>query len=586
MCGFVGLVSNKPINEKDLRAVVQMNKMLNHRGPDSDGYCNTEWFACGFSRLAIIDPDERSNQPMFDEDRRYLIIYNGEVYNHENLRNELKEMGYRFRTKSDTEVVLTSFIEWHTGCVEKFVGMFAFAIFDLKLKEVYLFRDQIGIKPLYFYAMKNKFYFSSEIKAFMVVSNLEANYDKLGEYSIFGSIAGNQTLFKNIFQLNPGSYVNVDNDIKLHTIQYYDIKQFFYKQRKNYSTCKVKELIHNSIMNHTKSDVGYGIQLSGGLDSSIIVAMINKLSIETFSIGLEGFENLDESKYQKMCSEKYGTIHNSYNFKNKDYLEYLLKSIWFFDYPLHHPNIVPMYIICEKAKERGVKVLLSGDGADEIFCGYNWNSNYKNMAKIDDIIYASSYTPPEVIKKVFSCLSFNMEEREKIIEDSGCVSTAILMLDQKLYLQKWLQRQDRMGMASSVEIRVPYCNIEIMECINGIDVDDKTDSQKTPKYILKKIAEEYLPHELVWRQKIGFGIPLEDWFRNKDGLGKLLCYLRDKIFKNRGIYDSLMVDRLIDDHILGKSNNGRILWMLLNIELWHRVFIDKTMATYSIQDCL
>jgi asparagine synthase (glutamine-hydrolysing) len=535
MCGFVGVISEEAVTQIDREEIVEMNGFISHRGPDNIEYHHDEKFACGFSRLAIVDLDQRANQPMFDQTGQFVLLYNGEVYNSDQLRKELEILGHSFTTTSDTEVVLKSFIEWNVKCVEKFQGMFAFVIFDLKSKNTYLFRDQLGIKPLYFMNKKNKFYFSSELKVFLKISRLNVNADKLEEYTAFGNIAGEQTLFKDIFILLPGHYMILDHKNKSRKVKYYDLTDSFDGEKNNFSSEDLEKMLANSIVDHTMSDVGYGVQLSGGLDSSYVVAMLKKDKVATFSIGLDGCNELDESKYQNICSKYFNTTHHPYRFENKDFLRYLIKSIWYFDYPLHHPNIVSMFILCEKAKEEGVKVLLSGDGADEIFCGYRWQNEDSQDIDLDSVIKKSAYNQIGDIDQIFEGLSYDFSERKDLIRGEKDLSKATLILDQKLYLQKWLQRQDRMGMASSVEIRVPFCNTEILKLINPLSFEDKTNHKKDPKFLLKKIAEKYLPKDLVWRDKVGFGIPLEDWFREDGGLFSCLSFLQDETFKKRGI---------------------------------------------------
>lgn len=580
MCGFVGVITKGIISNSDLESIRLMNNSIRHRGPDSEGYYNSDFFAGAHSRLAIIDLRERANQPMLDENKRYVLFFNGEIYNYEDIRVELKSAGYLFKTTSDTEVVLKSFMEWGVDCVSKFSGMFAFVIFDLKKKETYLFRDQIGIKPLYIYSDKDKLYFASEIRPFSVISKLKPNYEKLVEYSVFGDIAGNQTLFKGVSQLLPGHFIKINRDLDCSISEYYDIKSSFLREARKISLEELENVLNTSVVQHTRSDVGYGIQLSGGLDSSYVLSILasHKSAIETFSISLDDHSELDESKYQRFCAEKYKTVHHSHSFRNQDFRSLLAESIWFFEYPLPHPNVVPTYIVCMKAKERGVKVLLSGEGGDEVFGGYKWyfkNSGREGITK-KELVHAASYNKAEDMSHIFSVLELDLSERGRIVEGVKDDFSSLLLLDQKCHLQKWLQKQDRMGMACSIEMRVPYCNIKVMDYVNNIDSLAKTDSLKEPKYLLKKIAEKYLPNEIVWRAKMGFAIPLEDWFRDNEGLSCFLRYLQDDVFKDRGIYNTSLVDKIINDHLQKRSNNGRILWTLLNIELWHRVIIDRT----------
>jgi len=580
MCGFVGTYTKNLIKEKNIQILKNMNKTISHRGPDSSGIYKSKNYACAFSRLSIIDISNLANQPFSDPQKRYNLVYNGEIYNFAKLRRELEEKGKFFSTKSDTEVVLNSFIEWGVDCVKKFEGMFAFVVFDKKKNKIYMFRDQLGIKPIYYTKIGNSFYFASELKAFKKIVLLSLNSKKLVEYITWGNIVGEETLFQGIKQIEPGHYIKINSKLKINKKKYFDLKNTFSKSSKVKSFSNLENQLKNDIISHTVSDVNYGTQLSGGLDSSLITAIVslnksqkssNKL--RTFSTTLDN-KAMNEMEYQNMVSKLYKTQHHKQSFKQTDAKTFLKKCIWMYDYPLHHPNIISSYLMSNLAYKKNIKVLLSGDGADELFVGYNWD--LKNKISNKQVLGSNSYLPYEIASKLFNFKNNDITLRHEIIKDIKDNHIAQSLLNQKAFLDKWLQRQDRSGMFASVEIRVPYCNVKLFETINSISFKEKTNNGKTSKFLLKKISEKYLPKKIINRKKIGFSIPLEDWFRDKNGLGSLLSYLNDDIFKSRPFYNHKLITSLIDSHLKNKGNYGRILWVLINIEVWHRIFIDQT----------
>ena len=386
MCGFASAFSKHVITDHLELKIHEMNSLISHRGPDSKGYHRSNKYACAFSRLSIVDLDSRADQPFQDPTGRYVLVFNGEIYNYVELRIELKKMGHDFVTQSDTEVLLNSFLAWGVDCVNKFEGMFAFAIYDRELVELLIFRDQLGIKPVYYTTIGDVFYISSELKSFVKVHSIDLNLNKLVEYASCGSILGQETLFKNINELEPGCYIRVDSNLNIRNHQYFNLGDTFNCSSKLPDVNELEEAISQSVARHMRCDVNYGTQLSGGVDSSLITAIAaihrgenQKKDLESFSVELD-FPSLNESRFQKIVSDQYNTHHNRHVFGDKDIEEKLIKCIWMYDYPLHHPNIIPSYRMNEMAREKKLKVLLAGDGADELFAGYAWNFNdYSNL---------------------------------------------------------------------------------------------------------------------------------------------------------------------------------------------------------------
>ena len=617
MCGFVGILSKDNFTSGSLikQKLVRMTNMLLHRGPDAQGFYQNDWVALGFNRLSIIDLESRSNQPMIDESGRFIIIYNGEVYNYLEIRKELVALGYLFQTTSDTEVVLKSFVEWQEQCINKFLGMFSFVVVDLAEKQVFAFRDPFGIKPLYYSETKDNYIVVSEIKALRPFMRLEANTKAIYEYLAFRYAIDDETLFKNVFRVHPGCYISYKFGGSFNIKQYYNNKVYQEKnelqQNEKSEIDGIERLLVDSVKLHTRCDVEYGVQLSGGVDSSIItkyVSDIHKGDLHTFSVSFPATP-YDEATYQTEVYTKLKTIHHDLPLKEELFINNIEKCIWYYDFPLHDPNNIPFYLLCKMAKDYGIKVLLSGDGADEIFHGYmrniglrqfmkNWrykphrlyansfipqflirNWPWKNISRrlfgIHPIIHRTTMNNPCLVNSLVPELRMKFDKRRNLYwEMRKFPEAALATQDICAYLRPWLTRADRMGMAASVELRVPFCNTKLLERLNSLPFDFKLKNE-VPKYILKKITQKYFSNDLVWRRKMGFGLPLNDWFRNKNGLGKYLEILQDNTTNGRGIFARNVLNKIIMEHQLKKQDHGRLLWNVLNLELWYRIFIDK-----------
>ncbi len=577
MCGFVGAFSSEKLSLHCKRKMKVMINQIKHRGPDEFGSYEEDKFFVQFARLSIIDLKKRSNQPFLDTSKRYVIVYNGEIYNFLDIKKNLQKQNVKFRTTSDTEVVVESFKKWGVNSFNKFQGMFSIVIYDRKKKKIILSRDHFGIKPIYYLKLNNTIYFSSEIKPLKNIFEFNLNEEKIIEFCVFGNLAGEDTLIKNVKQINSGEFIEVDHNINLKKNLYFDVRETFYNSKKKNFIPDIHKSLIDSVKMHTISDVGYATQLSGGLDSSLITAMTSKINskknkIHTYSVTLKN-KNMNEKKYQDIVSKKYKTVHHGLECKPKMISKNLKKCIWMYDYPLHHPNIIPSFLMNKLASKNKVKVILSGDGADEIFEGYKWSLDL-NRNKNYDPIFFGSYLSYEIVKKIFSKIKHSFENRRKFIHKIDDKKIALSILNQKYYLDKWLHRQDRAGMYASVEIRVPFCNLNLVKKVNSISYEDKTNFGKDGKFILKEISKNYLNERIYRRKKIGFPLPLDDWFRKDFDIMNLLKYIQDEKFYSRNIYNHKFVEKLIENHLNKKQNFGRELWVLLNVELWHRVFID------------
>ena len=610
MCGFAGVIAKEKFHDPlgIARKVEKMSGMLRHRGPDDSQLFQNDWLCVGFNRLSIIDLEPRSNQPMLDSSKRFLLVYNGEVYNYIELREELKAKGIQFKTESDTEVVLNALICWKEEALNKFEGMFSFLFFDLKERSFLAGRDNFGIKPLYYLETKDFIAFSSEVKSFLALRSLVPNRDTFSEYLIFRFSVSEETMFQDVYQVLPGHYLSKKRGQRLMKQQYYEIK-VPEKQISHWNEKEILDelegLLRQSVKLHTRCNVPYGVQLSGGVDSSIVSKYVSELKQDTlhsYSISFPGYD-FDESKFQNEVIAKLGTKHRNLAFEEKNLLEGLEKCLWHFDFPIHDPNNIAFHSLCELASKDGIKVLLSGDGADEVFCGYQSHlstqrfdkslkysllNSYTNselfqvMSKYwpkkllpksfvgkHPVVYSNIRNNPYLVSLLAPSLKSNYQRRWNLVGASREASKSLSLMDCYGYLQPWLMRADRMGLAASVELRVPFCNRRLLEKVLEIPTSLKLKEGKT-KYLLKKITEKYFSNDLVWRKKVGFCMPVDVWFRSQKGLGQMLDLLTDQKSKERELFDCKLMERMIEEHRSEKSNHSRILWSALMLELWHR----------------
>ena len=609
MCGFVTIISknNKPISKE---IVKRMTDDIIHRGPDDSGYWLSDWCGIGFRRLSIIDLSEHGHQPMLDPSRTYVIAYNGELYNYSILRKKLQREGVIFFSTSDTEVVLQAFIHWGEACLEKFTGMFAFIIVNIPTKEVFVARDHLGIKPLYYSENNDFIFFSSEIKSLRHVMAFELNHDVLYEQLVYRYVSGPATPFKNIYKCLPGSSSKIIFGNYPQWNSYYDLTSSL-DYRENIGEKKFLHILENSLREsiklHTASDVGFNVQLSGGVDSSFITAILSKdleQHLDTFSITLDD-TYFDESKYQKMVSSSYFTKHHEIRVNDKLFAESLERATWHMDVPIVHMGCVFLMVLCHHSKEDS-KVILTGEGADELFGGYsryyldktthlvlalkrlgirgNWLPPLSFFAGLKKrlsakVIDRQLYFQKEDITSCFYNLRENTGYRDDDVESHGSYLSQMLAHDQKCYLSSVLDRQDKMSMAASVEARVPFCNHRLFDMVNPIP-DSLKFKGNLPKYLLKKIAETYLDKSLLYRRKNGLNLPLDKWLR-KGPLSERLSLLTDQTARQRGFYNHNRIEAAIDDHMQGKSNNAKYLSPMLTFEIWMRMFIDNPFSYMS-----
>ncbi len=614
MCGFVGAISKngKLLQENVLR---EMTSIITHRGPDDDGfYTNSDWLHMGFRRLSIIDLSVNGHQPMLACDGRYAIIYNGEVYNYKEIRDELRGFGYDFVSDSDTEVIVKAYHQWREACLNRFIGMFAFMIADLHERKVFIARDPIGIKPLYMYEDDDFFFFCSEIKSLLPYKRLEPDFQSLDEFLIFRYIVGRRTLFKNVKSLLPGHYLEY-KDRKIVEKEYFHLSNTFkpeFSRSFEESCIETEQRLRESIALHLRSDVEVGVQLSGGVDSSLITAISSQLTgkkLHSFSISFSENE-YDESEYQKRVSSRYNTEHHDYPLDEKSFCQYTPKAIWHFEHPLCDPSVVGTYYLTEQAKHH-ITVMLAGEGADETFLGYvrstpatvkrlmyrrffyqhptlrnllskYWQfkkgKSFLNVTRYNPAMYSPSYADLNDVDSLIRGDDSGMEFRHQIESYAkGNLVDEILMQDQICDIAQWLCRADKMGMASSIEIRVPFCTVPMFSLANSIPYKLRVNGGER-KAILKKIAEKYIDLDQIYRKKIGFGTPLEFWINKDTEFSHLYSdIIESKEFRGRDFINHTHFDEI---YVLRKSGVNRerncsFLWTYFNLELWYRIFFEE-----------
>ncbi len=616
MCGIVGLINfdeQQSIKTEDLKT---MADTIRHRGPDDDGYYIHKNVGLGFRRLSIIDL-KAGHQPLANEDESIWIVFNGEIYNYKELREYLLKRGHVFRTNSDTETIVHLYEQFGTECVQKLRGMFSFMLFDRNKNILFGARDRFGIKPFYYYHSEDKFIFGSEIKPLLTISDIDKSidYEGLNYYFTFGYISNNLSIYKNIHKLRPSEQIVVDlSSRKVLISKYWEMEYHLDKKLKgNELLDYVDEQLSNAVNSHMVSDVPVGAFLSGGIDSSSIVALMSKYSsspVKTFTIGFRE-EKYNELKYARIIAQKYHTEHHEYIVEPES-VEILPLLIGSVDEPFADNSIVPTYFVSKFAREH-VKVVLSGDGGDELFIGYG---SYPKMNLINKLNFPSTHLnkyfwgtinslmPTYFHGKGYSYfLSQNKShlgaysssiwmktERKHLYNDnftdkiegsypeSYKISIAsksqannfvsrMQEIDMRTYMvDDILTKVDRVSMLNSLEVRVPLLDHIFVQHILNIPFKYKFQDNKK-KYILKEAMKKYLPAEIFNRGKQGFDIPLSVWFKKE--LNEYLC---DTIInRNAHIYDYVnyeYVQKIIKYEQYGMRNFGQRIWSLLVLEEW------------------
>ena len=583
MCGLAGVLVFEDKSLLNKYTLENMTREIHHRGPDDEGFYLDEWVGFGFKRLSIIDISYDGHQPMFDSTKNYVIVFNGEIYNYKSIKEELIKKNYKFKSNSDTEVLLNAYIEWGNDCFSKLEGMFAFVIYDKTKDEVIIARDHLGIKPLYYVKNSSFCLFGSEIKSFSKIFKFELNEKQLYQQLVYGYVSGEDTIFKDIYRVRPGSFIKFNKNGIIRENLYYDVTANLKEESNlNLNYEEIKKDLHESILRHTMSDVGYNVQLSGGIDSSYITAVLSKeynQTLNTYSITLENFKE-DENKYQEIVSRKCNTIHHSFSATCKDMLDNFEKATWHYDIPIVHPASVFLMQLCKHSIDNS-KVILTGEGADELFGGYSTFNNmvlnkYKILLNVQHYEKLLNLIPPisklksvknsiknfylgvdqfsffdkEKSISLFHNLDESLEYRKSVVQDIDSLENKIFGSFQTSCLNYLLERQDKMAMANSVEARVPYCNYLLFDKLNKISYKKKL--KPYPKAILKKLSEQYYDKPFIYRKKNPFVLPLGRWLRDEKGLKPWFDLLSDKTFQERGFYNYKNINSINQSTCKGK----------------------------------
>lgn len=599
MCGINGILYNT--TEDDLQTRIKyMNDAIMHRGPDAEGVMLSGNLAFGHRRLAIIDLDRRSNQPMQDLEHSCMLTYNGEIYNYQNLKRHL---GYRFITESDTEVLLAGLREMGMEFIKGCNGMFAFAFWDKKEQELYLCRDRMGIKPLYYYCDDKMIVFSSEIKGILKsgLVKAELNYDAIDDYMGYRYVREPYTLFRNIFQVEAGTYCKFNDKFEKEIIRYWDIPCKF-NMESQYDKLAIREEFETEFVNSVKrrliSDVPVGTYLSGGIDSSLLSAVATKQKMEQINTYTIGFDECNEFEYARIVADKYHTIHHEIVMDEQEYIKKIEEVIGYKDAPLGVPNEIPLAIMSKKLKEN-ITVVLSGEGADELLGGYgrifrspfDYENNQENVSYYDYFINKYEYVPRKIRDKYLAC---SHDMREQFDKKIGAAFSEreneynVFYFFHKYHVKGLLQRVDTTTMMEAVEARVPFLDHNLVEYSyehipyemklawkqkeNMVRAKKMTASQYSesldiPKAILRDVAYKYLPREVVDRKKVGFPVPLSKWSAH-------LCEWAAEILPGACWLKKELVSDLLAD-CMQSAQGAQIVWMFINMQIFYKMYFEK-----------
>ena len=627
MCGIAGFIS-KTNEHSDSRAsrLDAMCRVITHRGPDEQGTAVEGRAAMGMRRLSIIDL-KTGQQPIYNADKSKLIVFNGEIYNYRELKKDLEARGYQFRTNSDTETIIHAYEEFGVDCVKHLRGMFAFAIWDEREKSLFIARDRVGKKPVFYtVTAEGEFVYGSELKVLLEHGGVtrEIDHGALDSYLTFGYVPEELCIFKGVKKLEPGHFLIFKNGT-VRTERYWDF-DFSQEQLTGTEDEIAVELLgklRDAVGVRLISEVPLGAFLSGGVDSSAIVGLMSEISeqpVKTFSIGFKE-DSFNELKYARIAAKHFKTDHHEF-ILTPDFVDIVDDLVWHFDEPFADPSSLPTYMVSKMAREY-VTVVLSGDGGDELFAGYTryltdrGKSGFERLPKgvrqslirplsealphgtrgknylfnisldaagryIDSI---SHFNGPKK-RKLYSSeirtkMNGSFERGEKLFRQiAGSVGSDdpvenLLYLDSKTYLPAdILTKVDRMSMASSLEARSPLLDHELIEYVTRIPSSMKLKGNAT-KYIFKKAVEGIVPHEILYREKQGFGVPIGDWI-NAQLKDRMTSDLSDQRAMDRGYFDTKYVGLLLDEHRRGRRDHSYVLWTLWMLELWHRRYVDNT----------
>jgi asparagine synthase (glutamine-hydrolysing) len=639
MCGIAGIIDfnqNKSINDNILK---KMSDVIIHRGPDSDGQWISDDKNCGlsFRRLAIIDLSESGNQPMHSPDGRYHIVFNGEIYNHKILREEFLNDGKKYKSNTDTETILYGYEKYHTEILDKMIGMWAIAIWDDFEKELFLARDRIGIKPLYYYYKDSLLIFGSEIKSILChpLISKEPELSEIPNFLNFTMSSDKQTLFKNIKKIPAGSFVKINPSGDFNIKNYWSpLKNFkgYTQLDKNGIETETINLLRTSIQDRMMSDVPFGVFLSGGIDSSLNVALMSELMsrpVDTFTVGFKELQKYNELEYADKIANLFKTNHHEILIDEKDALPVLDSLAWHEDEPNGDPVCIPLYFLSKLTRKSGTVVIQVGEGSDEQFIGYDWmkreynfgNSYWKfynslpgfiktiksslavtfskNLGRYDvgeyfrraaanEELYWSgiSKISPLMQKSLFTSSYQSLSElpwkfaesMHKMVDsdykNADPFQRMIFLEFQHRLAELLLMRVDKITMAHSLEARVPFLDHRFVEFTMSIPPDIRLPKDGLTKAVLKKAVEGVLPNDIIYRKKQGFAAPVKEWLRTS-----WYDYAYDTVvnsyFVKSGLFEKEFIIKLFELHKSGKRDYKNELFLLLMISVWYNKFFGS-----------
>ena len=601
MCGINGIISKSKNKEKEIK---KMNDRIKHRGPESEGTYIDDDIALGHRRLAIIDL-ATGDQPIYNEDENLVIVFNGEIYNYKEIKKELKY--HTFKTNSDTETLIHGYEEWGKNLLNKLRGMFAIAIYDKNKKELFIARDHFGIKPLYYYKNDKCILFSSEIKAFLDHPEFkkELNEEMLGAYLTFSFVPGPKTLFKNVYKLEPGHYMTINTETKEYTInQYFDMK--FSNTDKSFEEIseEISKTMKESVKYHLISDVEVGSFLSSGVDSSYLVSLAKPDKTYTVGFTNKKYSEIDNAK--DLCN-KLGINNTSSIITKEEYMKALKKVYYHLDEPTTDACSIAVYFLSELAS-KDVKVVLSGEGADEFFGGYNsYDDNpytklpliiRKIIASICKLLPKNKYTNYLIrrgksLEESYASVNRNFydDELKNILNNNNYLKNQDILKDtynkykneneinKKLAIdiKYWLPDNifnivDKMTMAFSIESRVPFTDIEVFKISSKLNQNYKIRNGMT-KAALREAAKKDIPNESYKKKKLGFPVPVREWIKDDDFYEEIkrtfTSNIANKLFKKNNIL------KLLEEHKNNKKDNYRRIWAVYSFLKWYEVYFEE-----------
>jgi asparagine synthase (glutamine-hydrolysing) len=625
MCGIAGIVNLDPRETVDDTLLKRMRDVLRHRGPDGEGLWVDGPVGLGHRRLAIVDV-AGGQQPMPNEDESCWIVYNGEIYNHAALRPGLEARGHRYRTRSDTETIVHLYEEEQERCVERLRGMFAFALWDRARKRLLLARDRLGIKPLYYAVTERELLFASEIKAILAAGTIRPvlNDAVLPEFLATRFVAGEETFFRGVRKLLPGRTLTWSASDGLRTRRYWQLRVTEDDSGGGLEARagELRARLEAAVSSHLMSDVPLGLFLSGGLDSSGLAALMApmvKAPIRTFAVGFAERE-ANELAYARLAARAVGAEHREVVVSPGEFFQALPRLIWHEDEPIAFHSSVPLYFVSRLARDH-VKVVLTGEGSDELFLGYNryrvtaWNDRVGALygravpGPIRQRLRTLTGRLPRAVRRYaertflvlppgpralfyenFAVFTERRQQellaspgllasRDPYAEELRCYEEAtggtpdrMSQADLQTYLVELLMKQDQMSMAASVESRVPFLDHELVEHAVAIPARFKLRGWRT-KAVLRRALAGRVPRPILTRRKMGFPVPVEAWFR-----GAFWPIVEEFVLGPRalarGLFEPSALRRVAEEHRTGAWRHGDRLWLLVNLEIWQRIFLD------------